>query len=89
MANTKPKELSKTFIDLKIALSLPKALAAKLRREGITYTFQHLDEVLRHPKMLPTLAKQLTKVVTAIVEREGKKYPRPSLRPKKDWSRQF
>lgn len=89
MANTKPKDLNKTFIDLKIALSLPRALAAKLQREGITYRFQHLDEVLRHPKMVPALAKQLTKVVTAIVEREGKRYPRPALRSNKDWSRQF
>lgn len=89
MANTKPKDLNKTFIDLKIALSLPRTLATKLQREGISYRFEHLDVVLRHPKMQPSLAKQLVRTVTAIVEREGRKYPRPSLRPKKDWSRQF
>ena len=89
MADTKPKDLNKTFIDLKIALSLPRTIAAKLQREGISYRFEHLDVVLRHPKMQPSLAKQLVRIVTAIVEREGRKCPRPAKRPPKHHIKQY
>ena len=83
------KDIKLTFIDFEIAMALDRKLSNKLRSAGITVTFRHLNEVLQHQNMTPTLEKLLVGAIEKILDRREKKYPRPSLRPKKDWSRQF
>ena len=83
------KDIKLTFIDFEIAMALDRKLSNKLRSAGISITFRHLNEVLRHQNMTPTLEKLLVGAIKKIVDRREKKYPRPALRPKKDWSRQF
>jgi UDP-glucose 6-dehydrogenase len=83
------KDIKSTFIDLEIALTLDRRLTNKLQSAGVGYNGRHLNEVLQHHKMTPSLEKALVTAVEKILDRRKRKYPRPALRPKKDWSRQF
>lgn len=92
MADTKPKDIKETFIDWGMFSQLESRkprLMAQLRNLGIHCRDYHLDVLLRRPEMTKTLGNQLVKAVAAITEYNGRKYPRPSLRSKKDWRRQF
>lgn len=83
------KDIKLTFIDFEIAMTLDRRLSNKLRSAGISITFRHLSEVLQHPNMTPSLEKLLIRAIEKILDRKERKCPRPALRPKKDWSRQF
>lgn len=80
----KPKKnTGKTFIDLHIALALPRLLSNKLRKAGVSCTFRHLEDVLSHPGMTPALAKALANAVEGIVKRRGLKQLRNGSSPNK------
>lgn len=92
MADTVAKDIKETFLDMGIILQLEgrkPRLMAQLRNLGIHCREYHLDTLLRRPEMSESLGNQLVKAVAAIIEYNGRKYPRRKLYPEKNRKKQF